>query len=45
MRICPECGAYLDPCEACDCQEKKKAAPSGTNTESGTAEKDQPTTR
>lgn len=24
-RICTECGAYLDPCERCDCTEK--AAP------------------
>ena len=21
-RICPECGAHLDPGEQCDCQEK-----------------------
>lgn len=25
MRICPECGAHLDPCEICDC--RKNAAP------------------
>lgn len=25
--ICPDCGAYLDPGEVCDCQEKEKAAP------------------
>lgn len=26
-RICPQCGAYLDPGELCDCQDKEKAAP------------------
>lgn len=31
---CPICGAYLDPCETCDCEEKE-AASSGANTESG----------
>lgn len=25
-RQCPACGAYLDPCEICDCT-KKEAAP------------------
>ena len=20
-KTCPECGAHLDPCEKCDCQE------------------------
>lgn len=36
-RICPECGARLDPGEICwDCQEKEKAASRGANTESGT---------
>lgn len=23
-RICPKCGAYLDPCESCDCQDVGK---------------------
>lgn len=23
MRRCPACGAYLDPCEACDCGKVK----------------------
>ena len=35
-RICPSCGAALDPGERCDCQdENKEAAPGATNTESG----------
>ena len=25
-RTCPICGAYLDPCERCDCQDEKEAA-------------------
>lgn len=33
-RICPVCGAHLDPGEVCDCQEKEKVASSGANTES-----------
>ena len=32
-RQCPFCGAYLDPCEICDCQteEKETAAPRDEN--------------
>ena len=26
-RQCPICGAYLDPCESCDCCDKKEAVP------------------
>ena len=26
-RICPNCGAALDPGERCDCKEEKNAAP------------------
>ena len=26
-RICPDCGAYLDFGERCDCQDEEKAAP------------------
>lgn len=33
--ICPDCGAYLDPGEVCDCQDKEKAAPDGANTGGG----------
>ena len=35
--ICPDCGAYLDPGEQCDC--KGKAAPGDANTEGGMEEK------
>ena len=37
-RRCPFCGAYLDPCEICDCQteEKETAAPRDATSESGT---------
>ena len=35
-RTCPYCGANLDPCERCDCQdEKKEAAPAASETTSG----------
>lgn len=30
-RICPDCGAYLDPGEICDC--KEKAAPDESDPE------------
>lgn len=35
-RRCPDCGAYLDPCERCDCHDdpgegnKKAAMPAST---------------
>lgn len=35
-RICPNCGAALDPGELCDC--KEKAAQGATNTQDGKAE-------
>lgn len=48
-RICPKCGAYLDPCESCDCQDvgkpqtfvkrEKRAAPVSEH-RNGRAEKD-----
>jgi len=34
-RTCPLCGAFLDPGEKCDCQEKEETASSGANTEDG----------
>lgn len=36
-RQCPFCGAYLDPCEICDCQmeEKETAAPGIATSEDG----------
>lgn len=36
-RRCPFCGAYLDPCEICDCQteEKETAAPRDATSEDG----------
>ena len=36
-RQCPFCGAYLDPCEICDCQtaEKEDAAPGSRDSEDG----------
>lgn len=37
-RICPLCGAALDPGEPCDCLDKEEAAPSATNTQSGKVE-------
>ena len=41
-RPCPVCGAALDPGERCDCQDKKEAAPSAANTESGQVESELP---
>ncbi len=34
-RICPQCRAYLDFGERCDCQDKEKAAPDAANTQDG----------
>ena len=36
-RICPLCGAYLDPGESCDCQDKE-TAPDAANIQSGKGE-------
>lgn len=33
-RECPYCGAHLDPCERCDCQEKQEDAPDAAGTPS-----------
>ncbi|MCI8915611.1 MAG: hypothetical protein HFF26_02950 [Oscillospiraceae bacterium] len=38
FKVCPHCGAHLDPNETCDCQDKE-TAPSAVNTEDGKAEK------
>lgn len=37
-RVCPCCGAYLDPGERCDCQDEKKAALGVTSTQGGRVE-------
>ena len=31
-RVCPSCGANLDPGEACDCQDKAKPPAGAANT-------------
>lgn len=40
FRVCPYCGAHLDPGESCDCTEIEEAAPRGANTEDGNAKND-----
>lgn len=35
FKQCPDCGAALDPCEKCDCQNEKKGAPAATGTPLG----------
>ncbi len=37
-RICPDCGAHLDPGEVCDCRDAEKAHVSATNADEGGAE-------
>ncbi len=37
-RVCPNCGAHLDPDEACDCQHETKAPVSATNANEGGVE-------
>lgn len=37
-RICPQCHAYLDFGERCDCQDKEEAAPDAANIEGGQVE-------
>lgn len=34
-RICPHCGAHLDPGEVCDCRDNEKTALGAANTEGG----------
>lgn len=36
-RQCPFCGAYLDPCEICDCQTEEKNTAPGIATSGGGA--------
>lgn len=38
-RRCPFCGAYLDPCEICDCQTEEKNTAPGIATSGGGAQK------
>lgn len=39
-RTCPDCGGNLDPGERCECQDKRKNAPSGNDTQSGKAKQE-----
>lgn len=38
-KVCPLCGANLDPGERCDCEDEKKAVASAANTDNGKAER------
>ena len=37
-RVCPICGAALDPGELCDCKDKEEAAQGVSSTQSGMVE-------
>lgn len=37
-KVCPHCGAHLDPGEVCDCRNKEKAPASAANTGEGRAD-------
>ncbi len=37
-KVCPCCGAHLDPGEVCDCQDVEKALASASNADKGGAE-------
>lgn len=41
FKVCPHCGAALDPCEVCDCQ-NEEAARGAANTTDGKAETNVP---
>lgn len=43
-KLCPRCGAALDPGERCDCQDKE-TAPDATNIESGKVDHEFPDPR
>lgn len=38
FKVCPHCGAALDPGEVCDCRAKEEAPAGATNTGEGGAE-------
>ncbi len=38
FRVCPRCGAHLDPGEVCDCRDEEKALVSASNADEGGAE-------
>lgn len=38
FKVCPHCGAALDPGEVCDCRDKEEAPASAANTGRGGAE-------
>lgn len=38
-RVCPFCGAHLDPGERCDCRDEGNAPIGATNTDGGKAER------
>ena len=38
FKVCPHCGAALDPCEVCDCQNEESALASVGSTGEGGAE-------
>ncbi len=38
-RVCPRCGAHLDPGEVCDCREQEKTVRGAANTTDGRVEK------
>ena len=41
-KICPYCGAHLDPGEVCDCREKEKTPAGAANAGEGKVEQNLP---
>lgn len=39
FKVCPHCGAHLDPGEVCDCRDEEEAAQGATNALDGKVEK------